>query len=157
MSHGERQQPVPAGVLQGGDLAVAAPVENDVLSADGSRRELVLDLMAPGCGVPGIRRERFGESFGVCHRFSPWGQNVYRPASRATRLAAISMLHGNIAGIPKLGLYTDQKESAVTGRRFRALRSVGLGGFDRVLDVGDGGELHVVELPVLALHFPHID
>ena len=39
----------------------------------------------------------------------------------------------------------------------RAATSVGLGGFDGILDVRDGSELHIVELPVLALDLANIN
>ena len=55
----ERQQPVPAGVLERGDGAVRAPVEDDVLVADRAGAELALDLMPPGRGVPGVEGKRF--------------------------------------------------------------------------------------------------
>src|SRR5271167_174874 len=56
-AHGERQQPVPAGVLERRNGAVGAAVENDVVAADGPRRQGALDLMAPGGRIPRVQRE----------------------------------------------------------------------------------------------------
>src|SRR5215218_5893183 len=65
--HGKRQEPMPAGVLQSRYLSVGAAIENDVLIADGPGCELMLDLMAPGCGIPSVERK----GFGLRHLFSP--------------------------------------------------------------------------------------
>ena len=83
-AHGERQQPVPAGVLQRRHLPVGAAVENDVLVADRPRGELVLDLMAPGRGIPGIERERRWRASCVFSLI----QTVYRQNCETTILAA---------------------------------------------------------------------
>src|SRR5437660_5678662 len=56
----KRHQTVPAGVLQRGDLSVGLAVEHDVLAADRPRKQRVLDIDVPGCGVPGIHREGSG-------------------------------------------------------------------------------------------------
>ncbi len=42
-------------------------------------------------------------------------------------------------------------------RHLQVWASVRFRGFNGVLNVRNGRELDVVELPVLALHFPHID
>ena len=82
--HGERQQPVPAGVLERRHLPVGAAIENHVLVADRPRGELVLDLMAPGRGIPSIQ----GKGVGVRHRVFSLIQTVYRQNCETTILAA---------------------------------------------------------------------
>ena len=54
---GERQQPVPAGVLERDWPAVAPPVEHDLLVRDRARAQLVPELRVPGDRIPGIQRE----------------------------------------------------------------------------------------------------
>ena len=54
----ERQQAVPAGVFQRHDLTVGSPVQDDVFAADRARRQLALDLVIPGRGIPRVHGPR---------------------------------------------------------------------------------------------------
>jgi hypothetical protein len=81
-SHGKRQQPMPAGILQGCYLPIRAAIENDVLIADRSGYELMLNFIAPSSGIPSVERK----GFGVRHLFSPSKQVVYRHDVDATIL-----------------------------------------------------------------------
>ncbi len=66
-AHRERQEPVPAGVLERRDASVGAPEEHDVLVADAPSRERWPDFVAPGRRIPGVQRKRVAAR----HRASP--------------------------------------------------------------------------------------
>ncbi|MEJ2655314.1 MAG: hypothetical protein P8Z69_08445 [Acidihalobacter sp.] len=57
LAHRQRQQAVPAGVLQRDDVAISATIEHQLLVAQGSFADFVLDFVVPGSGVPGILGE----------------------------------------------------------------------------------------------------
>jgi hypothetical protein len=57
-AHGERQQPVPAGVFQRGHAAVQLAEHHQLLLADGARQQLAGDFHVIRSGVPGIQGER---------------------------------------------------------------------------------------------------
>ena len=63
-SHRQRQQPMPAGVLERRDSTVGAAIEHDVFVADRSGGERALNFVAPGRGIPGVQGK------GSCR--SPW-------------------------------------------------------------------------------------
>ena len=65
---------MPARVFERGDLTIAAAIKHHILLADGTRGEFMLDLMAPGRGIPGVQRERLGLGHGVL----PLGHNLAR-------------------------------------------------------------------------------
>ena len=63
--HRERQQPVPAGILECRDLTVAAAVQHHVFLANGAGGKLMLDLMAPGRRVPRVQWKWFFSWHGI--------------------------------------------------------------------------------------------
>ena len=117
-AHRERQQPMPAGVLERGDGAVGAAVENDVMAADRSGRERAPDLMAPGGRIPGVQ----GEGLAARHRFPP-GPGPHVPASPGLR--------GNLRPMETLRKRADMA-AAATRRRPAGIRAPG-GFFEQML------------------------
>ena len=56
-AHGQRQQAVPAGILQRGGAAVLQAVEHHLAVADGARQQHALELHVVRGGVPGVQRK----------------------------------------------------------------------------------------------------
>lgn len=53
----QRHQTVPTGVLQRGDAAVRLSIHHDMLAADRTRKQRVLDVGVPGRRIPGVERK----------------------------------------------------------------------------------------------------
>src|SRR5690606_2353334 len=82
-AHRQRQQPVPAGVLERAHAAVATAEQDDALVADGAGEQLATDLHVPGGRIPRVERKRL--------HANPPGYRLYTDRSYSGLQPAVNM------------------------------------------------------------------